>query len=142
MSARTFRPGQSKPFPQFTCSTMPRLQFGIFITLVHGSSLPTHWLIQKLLQPIQKNMSTTVRGYCLPKTAKLRRANVSKVTGGILLLNKISNLRLLEGWRTYRAKDHSALLLIFSLHHWLGLETGFRATWIFSLAQKNCSYNK
>lgn len=104
--------------------------------------LPTYPLAySEAFATYPEKITTAVRGYCLPETPKLRRANISQVTGGIPLLTmEISNLRLLEGWRTYRAKDHSAPLLIFCLHHWL--DTGFRATRIFSLAQKACSYNK
>lgn len=88
-----------------------------------------------------EKIPTTIRGYCLPETPMLKRANISQVAGGIpLLTQEISNLRLLEDWSTYWAKYHSAPLLI-CLHR-LGLKTGYRATQIFSLARKVCSYNK
>lgn len=77
--------------------------------------LPTFtWTYSKLLQPIQKKITTTLRGYCLPETHKLRKANVSWP-----LTQEISNLRLLEDGRPYQSKDHSVPHLVFFLHQQL-----------------------
>lgn len=108
------------------------------------SFLPTYTLAySKAFATYPEKISTSIRGYCLPETPKLRRTSISQVTGGIpLLTQEISNLRLLEGQRTFRAKDHFVPLLIFCLHHCLGLKTGYSATQTFSLAHRVCSYNK
>lgn len=105
---------------------------------VHHSGmcfLPTYtWAYSKLLQPIQKKITTTVRGYCLPETPKSRKANISW-----LLTQEISNLRLLEGWRPHQSKDHSVPHLIFCLHQWplCILKTGYRATGVLAWPRKS-----
>lgn len=55
MSARIFHLGQSKPFQQFPCSAMPKVQFGMLITLVCVSSLLTHGHIQSFWNLSKKN---------------------------------------------------------------------------------------
>lgn len=97
--------------------------------------LPTYtWAYSKLLQPIQKKITATVRGYCLPETPELRKANISW-----LLTQEISNLRLVEGWRPHQSKDHSVLHLIFCLPQWLLciLKTGYRSTRFLAWPRKS-----
>lgn len=116
--------GKANPFYNFpavlyqrcrlVCSSLwyvfpPYLHMGIFKTF---ATYP------------EKKKPATVRGYCLPETPELRKANISW-----LPTQDISNLRLVEGWRPHQSKDRSVLHLIFCLHQWLlcMLKTGYRS---------------